>query len=71
LWFYPRQSPLIVHWEYILSGHPLALVGHRLSAFGLPALADWISYPGLALVFVLSLTRVAALCSPRSTPIRR
>jgi hypothetical protein len=65
LWFNPRHSPLVVHWEYIVSGHPLALVGHRLSAFGLPAIADWITYPGLALVFILSLTRVVALCSPR------
>jgi hypothetical protein len=67
LWFYPRESPLIVHWEYILSGHPLALVGHRLSSFGLPALVDWVTYPGMALVFGLSLTRVASLCLPRLT----
>ncbi len=67
LWFYPRHSPLLVHWEYILSGHPLALIGHRLSAYGLPAFVDWVTYPGLALIFVFSLTRVAALCSPRVT----
>ena len=27
-----------------MSGHPLALVGHRLSAFGLPVIVDWVGY---------------------------
>lgn len=61
LWFTPQYSPLLGHWRYLLAGQELALVGYRLSDFGLPGILNRLFLPLVGLLCAASMVHLITI----------